>query len=48
MVLGVHLVNNLHQNAVLVEDEGLAEGAHIFAAIEGFFAPGSEGLDHLS
>lgn len=48
MVFGVDLVDDLHKGAVLVEDEGLAESTHIFAAIEGFLAPGSEGLDHLS
>ena len=46
MVLGLHLLgcDDALYDAVLVDDEGGAEGAEIFAAIHTLLSPGAEGL----
>lgn len=44
VVLGVHLVDDAFQYAVLVEDEGLAERTHRHLAVVSFLSPCAEGL----
>lgn len=46
MVLGVHFVNDALEDALLVEDEGLAERAHRDLAVVLLLAPCTESLEH--
>ena len=47
VVFRIDLLDYLGQYALLVEDECLAERAHIFTAIETLFCPNTKGLLHL-
>jgi len=46
-VLGVHLLDDLLQYAILGEDEGAAERAEDRFPVHFLFAPGAEGLQHF-
>ena len=47
MVFCIYFVDDLHQYALLVEDEGLAQGAHSGLTAHLLLAPCAEGLQHL-
>ena len=42
MVLGVHLLDDVHADSVLVKDEGLAQCSHADLPVELLFAPCTE------
>ena len=46
-ILGVHLLDDAFQNAILREDERPAEGAEHGFAVHFLLAPGAEGLEHF-
>ena len=48
VVLGVYLVDDLHQDAVLVKDECLSERTHGRLSIHILFSPCSESLKYFS
>lgn len=47
MVFCIYFVDDLHEYALLVEDEGLAQGANTGLAAHLLLAPCAEGLQHL-
>ena len=47
MVFCIYFVDDLHEYAFLVEDEGLAQGANTGLAAHLLLAPCAEGLQHL-
>ena len=47
VVLGIHLIENLLDCALFVDDEGSSEGAHILASVHAFFAPYAHFLHQL-
>ena len=47
MIFCIYFVDDLHEYALLVEDEGLAQGANTGLAAHLFLAPCAEGLQHL-
>ena len=47
MIFCIYFVDDLHEYAFLVEDEGLAQGANTGLAAHLLLAPCAEGLQHL-
>lgn len=47
MIFSIYFLNQLHQYALLVKDEGLAQGTHTGLAAHLLLAPCAEGLQHL-
>ena len=47
MIFSIYFLNQLHQYALLIKDEGLAQGAYTGLAAHLLLAPCTEGLQHL-
>lgn len=47
MIFSIYFLKQLHQYALLIKDEGLAQGTHTGLAAHLLLAPCAEGLQHL-